>query len=346
MLRMQQDKSAIINQYRESKRKIHLSIVIFVFFAVLGIVASVKYYKPGFIRVTVGKVDYTIKNQNNDVLPNANSSNVSINIVSQDGGNDTIIDASKIESVSNNTLKIDEMIVKMLSKDKSSYYVLTGKEGFVKDKDDINIPGQAKIIDQDGNIITLNALHAKISTKKAYGNNPVGFVVRNDVEYHISGDKMNLDHEAKIVHIQENVRIDMINSHNDIAGYATAKDMVIDYNQKTIILTDKVHIYKEDGYIISDKVVIIFAKNHENKNDISFINFSGSVHLHDDEKDVYSNNAIFDSKQNQIEFINDVKLNEGEKTLIGEKFIYNAISQKGYIIAGAKTGNKIEFTSK
>lgn len=344
---MQQDKSAIINQYRDSRRRIYLVISVFIFVIILGVVISVKYYKPGFIRVTVGKIDYTIKNHNNDVLPNANSSNVSINIVSQDNnGKDTIIDASKIESVSNNTLKIDEMIVKMLFKDKSYYYVLTGKEGFVKDKNDINIPAQAKIIDQDGNIITLNALHAKISTKKAYGNNPVGFIVRNDVEYHISGDKIALDHEIKIVHIQDNVRIDMININSDVSGYATAKEMIIDYDKKTITLTDKVHIYKEDGYITSDKVVILFAKNHENKNDINFINFNGSVHLHDDEKDVYSNDAIFDSKKNQIEFINDVKLNEGEKTLIGEKFIYNAVSQKGYIIAGAKTGNKIEFTSK
>jgi lipopolysaccharide export system protein LptA len=344
---MQQDKSAIINQYRESRRRIYLAISIFTSVAILGVIISVKYYKPGFIRVTVGKVDYKIKNQSNDALPNANSSNVSINIVSKDNnGKDTIIDASKIESVSNNTLKIDDMIIKMLSKDKSSYYVLTGKEGFVKDKNDINIPGQAKIIDQDGNIITLNALHAKISTKKAHGNNPVGFIMRNDVEYHISGDNIDLDDQVKVAHIQDNVRIDMINVNSDVSGYAMAKEMIIDYEKKTITLIDKVHIYKEGGYIVSDKVVILFAKNHENKNDINFINFNGSVHLHDDERDVYSNNAIFDSKQNQIEFINDVKLNEGEKTLIGEKFIYNAVSQKGYIIAGAKTGNKIEFTSK
>ena len=105
---------------------------------------------------------------------------------------------------------------------------------------------------------------------------------------------------------------------------------VIVYKKDTenIELTGNVNIVKGVLKLNSDKVLVFYDDNSNNKIDINTIKCSGNVKAENNDMTIYSDNAVYDVKKNIIILTDNVKILDNNTIINSDKVIYNTITNR------------------
>lgn len=105
---------------------------------------------------------------------------------------------------------------------------------------------------------------------------------------------------------------------------------VIVYKKGTenIELTGNVNIVKGVLKLNSDKVLVFYDDNSNNKIDINTIKCIGNVKAENNDMIIYSDNAVYDVKKNIIILTDNVKMLDNNTVINSDKVIYNTITNR------------------
>lgn len=95
-----------------------------------------------------------------------------------------------------------------------------------------------------------------------------------------------------------------------------------------IELTGNVNVVKGVLKLDSDKVLVFYDNNSDNKIDINTIKCIGNVKAENNDMVIYSDDAIYDIKKNIIILTNNVKIFDNNTIINSDKVIYNTITNK------------------
>ena len=99
-------------------------------------------------------------------------------------------------------------------------------------------------------------------------------------------------------------------------------------DNENIELTGNVNIVKGVLKLNSDKVLVFYDDNSNNKIDINTIKCIGNVKAENNDMIIYSDNAVYDMKKNIIILTDNVKILDNNTVINSDKVIYNTITNR------------------
>lgn len=224
----------------------------------------------------------------------------------------------------------------------------------------LSVPNVTDIIDSELNSGKLIDITGNLKTGIFHAHYPEIHGHNKSYNYSISAESLVAKLLENRVYLTSNVYIHAINTKDIIETIGTADIGIIDYLAKTVILKSNV-VMHHNGYIIKAKkaklelFTSIDKKNSQEAfpSEIKHVDAEGDVVLYDDTKKVTSENATYDTSTNSIIFFTNVILEEGNRKVLAEKFIYNATTKESKVIQKRqnkssilqdKQNNRIEFS--
>ena len=120
---------------------------------------------------------------------------------------------------------------------------------------------------------------------------------------------------------------------------------VIVYKKDTenIELTGNVNIIKGVLKLNSDKVLVFYDDNSNNKIDINTIKCIGNVKAENNDMTIYSDNALYDVKKNIIILTDNVKILDNNTVINSDKVTYNTITNRLEVSSKSQENSRVKL---
>lgn len=106
-----------------------------------------------------------------------------------------------------------------------------------------------------------------------------------------------------------------------------------------VVLEGNVFVEKTDIQLFADKMIVLYTNLNE-KQSIEKIDGYGNIKLISQGIIITSEKCLYDFKNNEIIFIDNVVLKEENSVVYGNKLIYNTLTRDSQVIGNSNSKNK------
>ena len=99
---------------------------------------------------------------------------------------------------------------------------------------------------------------------------------------------------------------------------------------------DNASIENGDTSILADKIVVFYDESKNSTNSINKADAIGNVKIFNDEFVVTGSKGFYRPGEETFTMVDDVIFNNGTSISKGEKFIYNLVTKRGFLVGGDK----------